>query len=121
MRSFLLRRLFWWWPGVLVHSLAKIVDAYLLRPRERRIAAQQEGYEQLAKVYRGKFLVQLGRTSLIPNREPAKRSPDDAMDVLYRMGLDVLPVLADALDDTTPSRTFKYDSHRPLPIRKRSA
>src|SRR5262249_57938806 len=27
------------------------------------------------------------------------------MDVLYRMGLDVLPQLAEALDDRTPTRT----------------
>jgi hypothetical protein len=77
----------------------------------------KSAYEQLANVRRGKFIIQLGRTSLVPDRERPKPPPDDALDRLYAMGVDILPILAEALDDTTPSQTFKYDTHTVLQVR----
>jgi hypothetical protein len=64
-------------------------------------------YEQLAKIHGSNFLGFRGRLAT------AKGQPnDDAMDVIVSMGLDALPVLAEALDDRTPSQTPIYDSHR---------
>ena len=74
-------------------------------------------YEQLAKIHRGNFPVSGGLWLLFaanpawPGEASNRQPPDDAMDVLIGMGLDVLPVLTEALDDRTPSQTFKYYPH----------
>ena len=72
-------------------------------------------YEQLARVHDSGYpLAITGFTryslSLRPHvRTPANGPSDDAIDVLYRMGFNVLPILAEALDDATPSRMPIYD------------
>ena len=68
-------------------------------------AFEKKAYEQLALLHRGTFAMFMWRLKLTPNHGP----PKDAMGVLYGMGIDVLPVLSEALDDRTPSQTFIYD------------
>jgi RNA polymerase sigma factor (sigma-70 family) len=64
---------------------------------------QRAAYEQIAKLHTAK-LGQWAEWGVvqIPSFEPDSKLPTD---VLYRMGVDVLPVLAEALDDETPTAT----------------
>ena len=67
-------------------------------------------YEQLARVHRCECPVTMSRLHRFvlppcPDPIPGRgASSSEAIDVLYRMGIDVLPVLTEALDDITPSR-----------------
>jgi hypothetical protein len=112
-------------------------------PAERylRAASQRDApplgkkaYEQLAQMHRGNYSIMSGTylpgTFSAPPR-PIDTSrippPHDAMYLLYNMGIDVLPVLTEALDDTTLSQTFRcdshkvgYDGHNMVPIRTRA-
>jgi hypothetical protein len=66
-------------------------------------AKQRTAYEQIAKLHTVQLQQWDHRGSIaIPSFDPVSKVPTD---VLYRMGLDVLPILAEALDDETPTAT----------------
>ncbi|HMF20213.1 MAG TPA: TIGR03067 domain-containing protein, partial [Gemmataceae bacterium] len=61
-------------------------------------------YEQIAKLHLCAFSQMDHRGSIAILSW--KKDSAEPMDILYRMGLDVLPQLAEALDDDTPSKTI---------------
>ena len=79
-------------------------------------ALQKQAYEQLARVHDSEYplaitgFVKHSLTLRPRGRTLANSSSNDAIDVLDRMGFDVLPVLAEALDDPTPTcmPIYKY-------------
>jgi RNA polymerase sigma factor (sigma-70 family) len=80
-------------------------DRWLQAARRPNLPARQKSaYEQLAKLRHSEYpqLTNWG-TLLIPP------DPADPLNALSRMGLDVLPQLAEALDDQTPTRTVTTD------------
>jgi hypothetical protein len=90
-------------------------DRYILAASRAGVTPlHRKVYLQLAQLHRGDYWVLDGSLfALIPSRGISSlRPPDDATARIYEMGIDVLPVLTEALDDTTPSQVFLYDSHR---------
>jgi RNA polymerase sigma factor (sigma-70 family) len=78
-------------------------DRWLRAAQRPNLSAREKAaYEQLAKVHRCAFqnVTWTARSFLDLGKDS-----DGPMDVLYRMGLDVLPQLAEALDDRTPTKT----------------
>jgi RNA polymerase sigma factor (sigma-70 family) len=69
-----------------------------LPPRERA------AYQQFARLHQGAYKQLTNWGTLLVPPDPA-----DPLNVLSRMGLDVLPKLAEALDDITPTRTETTD------------
>jgi hypothetical protein len=65
-------------------------------------AKQRAAYEQLAKLHTVNLQLLDGWAIQIPSLGPESKIPTD---VLYRMGMDILPILAEALDDETPTET----------------
>jgi hypothetical protein len=73
---------------------------YLRKASQQGVSPfQKAAYEQLAKLHESKDFAG-------GELEGITRNADDPMAVLHKMGLDVLPVLVDALDDTTPTQAF---------------
>ena len=76
-------------------------DRYLRLASQQGVSpVQKAAYEQLARLYRGDF------TEVIDSCDFAGPLPNNSMAILFKMGLDVLPVVAVALDDDTPTRTI---------------
>jgi hypothetical protein len=72
--------------------------------QDRNLTAKQRAaYEQIAKLHTVKLLQEEFPGSIqIPSFDRNSKVPTD---VLYKMGIDVLPMLAEALDDETPTAT----------------
>jgi RNA polymerase sigma factor (sigma-70 family) len=66
-------------------------------------AREKAAYEQIAKLH----LLAIERPPHLmpPDQTDFLTDGNEPTDVLYRMGLDVLPQLAEALDDVTPTKT----------------
>lgn len=75
-------------------------------------AMQRSAYEQIAKLRSVKIEEEDWGTIAVPSRDKNSKLPTD---VLFGMGLDALPMLAEALDDETPTATvtvFREGSFR---------
>jgi RNA polymerase sigma factor (sigma-70 family) len=73
-------------------------------------AKQRAAYEQLAKLHTVKLDQDDHRGTIhIPSWVENSKLPTD---VLYKMGVDVLPILAEALDDETPTATVTSNRNR---------
>ena len=99
-------------PAVLLLLVGGHAAAVAGEPGERwTLRAQQPGlsplrkkaYEQLAKVHTCRFESLTGRGSICVLS--FNRTSDLPMDVLHSMGLDALPIIAEALADSTPTQT----------------
>jgi RNA polymerase sigma factor (sigma-70 family) len=64
---------------------------------------EKAAYEQIAKLHR--LAIERPPAFATADQTDFLTGGDEPTDVLYRMGLDVLPQLAEALDDDTPTRT----------------
>jgi RNA polymerase sigma factor (sigma-70 family) len=91
-------------PAVAEEPPVKELNRWEKRLRDKNLTAKERAaYEQLAKLHTVKLQQWDHRGSIaIPSLGPDSELPTD---VLYRMGVDVLPVLAEALDDETPTAT----------------
>ena len=91
---------------------------YLLAASKEGVSPlNKEVYKELAQLYRGRFAIleAYGDCSYFvppPPLDTSKlRPPHDAMAKIYNMGLDALPVLTEALDDSTPTKNVWHDPH----------
>ena len=75
----------------------------IVAARQKRTAGEFGAFEQIAQLHTVSLLAWNDRGSLqIPSFDSESKVPTD---VLYRIGVDALPALAEALDDETPSET----------------
>jgi RNA polymerase sigma factor (sigma-70 family) len=73
-------------------------------------AKQRAAYEQIAKLHTVKLDQGDWGSIQIPSFGQESKIPTD---VLYQMGVDVLPILAEALDDETPTKTVTDNRRGP--------
>jgi RNA polymerase sigma factor (sigma-70 family) len=73
-------------------------------------AKQRAAYEQIAKLHTVKLDQGDWGSIQIPSFGQESKIPTD---VLYQMGMDVLPILAEALDDETPTKTVTDNRRGP--------
>ena len=90
---------------------AKEPNRWEKRLKDKNLTAKERAaYEQLAKLHTVNLPQWTDRGAFDPF-PPFSSGKDSDLPtaVLYRMGVDVLPILAEALDDETPTRTVIFD------------